>query len=308
MNGDPPALAAIWRSHSAPRSTTQPLSATMLVETALAKPYFDNAGLIVALDNDRPIGFTHAGFGPTEDETRLDFSTGIVCALVLTPTGWQGEAPQGLLSQAEQYLRSRGAQVIWGGGSPCFSPFYLGLLGGSRQYGVPATDPAAQAAFRAAGYSEADCYSVRHRDLRNFRPPMNRKLMQLRRQLTVERSDDPPTATWWNACTLGACERTVFVAREKDGGPAVASVTFWNMEPLAHRWGVRAAGMLRLTVEPARRRQGIATYLLCEAFRQLAEQGVSLVEAQAPCHDTAARGLFETFGLIEVEQGIMFRK
>lgn len=308
MNGDPPALAAIWRSHSTPRSMTQPLSATMLVETVLAKPYFENAGLIVALQDNHPIGFVHAGFGPNADETSLDKSTGTVCALVLNPAGWHGEAPQGLLAAAEDYLRAAGAQAVWGGGAPCFSPFYMGLLGGSRQYGVPASDAAGQAAFAAAGYQQADCYSVRHRDLRSFRPPMNRKLMQLRRQLIVERLNDPATTTWWAACTVGACERTVFVARGKDGGPALASVSFWNMEPLAHRWGVRAAGMLRLTVEPDRRRQGLATYLLCEAFRQLAEEGISLIEAQAPCGDAAARGLFDSFGLTEIEQGIMFRK
>lgn len=287
---------------------TQPLSAAMLQETVLAKPYFDRAGLIVALEDDRPIGFVHAGFGPTADCAALDHGCGIVCALVLRPTYWDSEAPSGLISRAEDYLSSRGAKVLWGGGARCHSPFYMGLLGGSRQFGVPDSDPLAQRAFRAAGYNEMDRFSVRHRELRGFRPPINRKLMQLRRQSVVNIVDDPPAATWWEACTIGACEPTRFEIRPKEGGPACASVTFWKMEPLSQRWGVRAAGLLGLWVAPGRRRQGLATFLLCEAFRQLEDQGMSLVEVQAPCGDTAACALFSSLGLTEVEQGVMFSK
>ena len=47
---------------------------------------------------------------------------------------------------------------------------------------------------------------------------------------------------------------------------------------------------------------------LAAYFRQLAEQGVSLVEVQAPCGEASAKALFDSLGLVEVEQGIMFRK
>lgn len=308
LNGDPPVLAEIWRSHAAPRSITQPLSAALFQETVLSKPYFDSAGLIVALDDERPIGFAHAGFGPTADGGALDVECGIVCTLVMRPTYWEGTAPAGLLAQCEAYLWSHGAKTVWGGGARCYSPFYMGLLGGSRQYGVPDSDPQSQHAFRTANYSEVDRFSVRHRELRGFRPPINRKLMQLRRQSSVTVVTDPPAESWWDACTVGACEQIRFEIRLKEGGSPCAAVTFWNMEPLSQRWGVRAAGMLGLWVEPQRRRQGLATFLLCEAFRQLEEQGLSLVEVQSPCGDAAACSLFASLSLNEVDQGVMFAK
>jgi hypothetical protein len=37
----------------------------------------------------------------------------------------------------------------------------------------------------------------------------------------------------------------------KAGGQPVASATFWDMEPLASGWGVRAMGMVELEVLPA---------------------------------------------------------
>lgn len=66
-NTDPPALCEIWRSQPPRRGLVSSLSPMLLDRYVLSKPYFDREGLIVAEDDDRPIGFAHAGFGPEID-------------------------------------------------------------------------------------------------------------------------------------------------------------------------------------------------------------------------------------------------
>jgi ribosomal protein S18 acetylase RimI-like enzyme len=80
------------------------------------------------------------------------------------------------------------------------------------------------------------------------------------------------------------------------------------MQPLASTWGVHAAGLVDLEVIKSERRQGVAIYLLSEAFRHLAAQGVSLVEAQVRSQDDPARALFEKLGFVEIDQAAAYRK
>ena len=82
-NTDPPLLAELWRS-CANRPLVQPLTAAMLEELVLNKPYFDREGLWLAVEDDKPQGFVHAGFGPSEDESTLstDFSQKLLAATI----------------------------------------------------------------------------------------------------------------------------------------------------------------------------------------------------------------------------------
>ena len=66
-NTDPPQLAEIWRSNSTSRGLMQPMSTAVFERFVLSKPTFDRQGLVVAVDEDKIVGFAHAGFGPTED-------------------------------------------------------------------------------------------------------------------------------------------------------------------------------------------------------------------------------------------------
>ena len=59
----------------------------------------------------------------------LDHQTGVVCQLLVKPgSGDAAEIARGLLAECEAYLRQRGAQVLYGGGTNELAPFYLGTL------------------------------------------------------------------------------------------------------------------------------------------------------------------------------------
>lgn len=307
-NTDLPALADIWRSRAHERGLAQPMSAGLFDQLVLAKPYFDRQGLIVALDDDRPVGFVHAAFGPTEDESHVSHDLGVVCMLLVRPEYRRLGIGSELLQRSEAYLRRSGAKVLYAGGIRPLNPFYLGMYGGSELPGVLDSDAEAQRRYEAAGYRQVDRCLIFHRELASFRPVVNRQQMQIRRSTTVEVTFDRPSGTWWEACTVGWFNRTGFDLLSRQGGPPLASVTFWDMEPLASSWGVHAVGLTDLEVHPEHRRQGLATFLLSEAFRQLQQHQVALVEAQTMERNQAAIGLYESLGFELVNQGAVYRK
>src|SRR5437773_8684958 len=82
-NDDPPELAAIWNDAFTGRGTYPLRSLGALERCVFSKPYFDPAGLIVALDDGTPVGFAHAGFGPNGDESALDQTRGVLCLIAV---------------------------------------------------------------------------------------------------------------------------------------------------------------------------------------------------------------------------------
>jgi GNAT superfamily N-acetyltransferase len=262
----------------------------------------------VAVDGNRQVGFVHASFGPNEHKSDLCTSVGVTCMLMVRPEYWSTNTPDELLRRSEDYLRSRGAQVLYGGGTRPLNGFYLGLYGGSELPGVLESDTDAQRLYRSHQYVAVENCLLFHRELTSFRPPVNRQQLQVRRRSAVCSTADPATDTWWDACTLGNFDRVRFELLPRDGGAPLATATFWNMEPLSSTWGTRAAGLIHLEVDTTQRRQGLATCLLSEAFRQLQADGISLVEAQTLEHDTALIELFRGLEFKEIERGTIFRK
>ena len=59
-NFDPPVLAALWRSRAGQPGLLQPVSPDVLEQLVFAKIYFDYSGLVVAWNDDQPVGFAHA--------------------------------------------------------------------------------------------------------------------------------------------------------------------------------------------------------------------------------------------------------
>jgi GNAT superfamily N-acetyltransferase len=307
-NHDTPQLVEVWRSQPPARGLAQPASVGLFEQIVLAKPYFDNNGLIVALDDRTTVGFVHAGFGATDNADGLNQRFGVTSLLMVRPTFQQSTVGPDLLARSEQYLRSKGAEVLYAGGIRPLDPFYRGLYGGSEMPGVLGSDEFATGVYRAAGYREIDRVVILQRELAGFRPPIDRAQMQIRRTSSVEEIADAPPRNWWEACALEHFEVTAFELRERNDSQPVASARFWRLETFAAGWGVQAAGLFDLQVATERRRCGLATFLLGDAFRRLAAQGIGLIEVQTMAGNAAAIALYTKLGFSEVDQGIAFRK
>jgi ribosomal protein S18 acetylase RimI-like enzyme len=307
-NNDTPQLVEIWRSQPVARGFAQPASVDLFEQIVLAKPYFENDGLILACDDRRALGFVHAGFGASEDAGTLNRRFGVTCLLLVRPENQQSDIGPGLLISSEAYLRSRGTEVLYAGGIRPLDPFYRGLYGGSEMPGVLTSDTFAHGVYRAAGYREVDRVIVLDRELAGFRVPMDRTQMQIRRTSVVQDNCDAPPRNWWEACALEHFQILSFELCERDNPRPVASARFWLLEPFAAGWGVQAAGLFDLQVAPERRRAGLASFLLGDAFRRLMAQGIGLVEVQTMAGNSAALGLYGKLGFREVEQGVAYRK
>jgi ribosomal protein S18 acetylase RimI-like enzyme len=306
-NCDPPGIAEVWRIQPPLHGRIQPLSPLLLEYQIFSRPYFDHAGLIVAVDGETIVGFAHAGFGASDDRSALDHETGVVCQLLVAPREDRDDIVRELLTHAEAYLQERGAKLIYAGGIHPVNPFYLGLYGGSELPGVLASDAAMLSAF-ASGYREIDRVVLLERELASFRAPVDRRTMQVRRTYHIEATFDPPAANWWDACTYGSADRTRFVLRQPRDTQVSAMVTFWDMEPLASSWGVHAVGLVELVTLESLRRQGLAMFLIGEALRQLQAHGVQRCQVQAMQSNKAALALYKKLGFVEIDQGIVLRK
>jgi GNAT superfamily N-acetyltransferase len=307
-NSDPPRIAEIWRDQRSQRGLAQPVTAGILEQFIFSKPYFDPEGLFLALENNKPIGFAHAGFGANDDHTAISTEIGTTYQLMLRNEHRNTSLAGDLLAHCENYLRGRGAKVIYAGGVRPLNGFYLGLYGGSELPGILSGDHVFNEACRQAGYREIDRVIVMLIELSGFRPPIARNLRQLRREVSCHETSGPAVRDWWDACTTGAFERIKFSLKRAGGNATIADVWFWDVEPLSSSWGAPAAGMFDLEVPPAERRKGLGMYLLGEAFERLRTRGVMLVEAQTMQHNAPALALYQKLGFKKVDEGIVYRK
>ena len=276
-NTDPPVVAGIWRSRAHDGALVQPVSADLFEQLVFGRLHFDYAGLILALDGDRPVGFAHASFGPNAAGDHICTDTGVTCLIVVRPDCDEAAVAAGLLDRCEAYLRDRGARVLYGGGVWPASPFYAGLYGGCETPGVLGSDRVSRELYPSQGYTAVDRTFLFRQDVDTFRPPMDRLQIQCRRRLLVQVVVDTPTRTWWEASTVGDFEATRFELVPRGGGGPVAYAVVRAMEwGRADRPG-RVAGLADLFVEPASRRQGLATHLIGELSRSFTNQCVVLL-------------------------------
>lgn len=308
QNSDPPAITALWRSRQGEPGFSQPVSVDLLEQLVFGKPYFDPAGLILALDDQRPIGLVHAGFGPAPQRDRVSTETGVTCLVLSLPEQPYPELAQELLRQSEAYLCGRGAKVLYGGGLAPLAPFYLGLYDGSELPGVLDNDPVAGGLYPACGYEPVTQTVQFERDLSDYRPPVDRQQRELRRRLIVEVRMDPPSRDWWEACTLGDYDLTRFELLPRGSGTPLASVTVRTMQSSGPVGFVRSAGLLDLCVDPAQRRQGLGTFLVHETMRSLAALGVTSVQTQTTRDAAAALGMLQKCDFHEISRGTVYRK
>jgi ribosomal protein S18 acetylase RimI-like enzyme len=307
-NTDPPALVEIWRSRNGQPGFLQPMSVDLFEQFVLGRLYFEREGLQLAWDDDRPVGFAHAGFGPDETESHVVTELGTTCLILTRPDCDEVEVAAGLLAHSEDYLRRRGAKVLYGGGIKPLDAFYLGLYGGSELPGILATDTLACQVLLSHGYKEIDRTVGFHGDLHTFEAPVTRQQIQIRRRMHVNVTLDPPARSWWDACTTGNFQLTRYEIVSQHGGPSLAHALVRNIELTAGLVGGQSVGLMELYVDARHRRQGLVTFLLTEVFHQLSRQGIVSVEVQTMQHNTAGVGLYRKLGFQEVNQGIVFRK
>lgn len=307
-NRDPPALAEIWRTQRPIRGRIQAVTPQLIEEHVLAKPWFDRQGFIVACDGARPVGFVHAGFGADCSHRELDCSQGTTCLLLVAPHDNRPMIAAELMDASEDYLRRRGAKQLHAGSFSPINPYYLGMYGGSDVAGVLASNAGWVGLLTSCNYEPQIRRVLAGRTLAGYRPPVDRKQMQVRRKFKVSGPKTRLPDNWWDACVWALHEWTTFSLVLPGGGEPIISATFWDVEPLGRSWGVQTVGLARLDDTLEAREQGLTTYLLAEALKQFQSSKYGRFEAQADVADITLRAVFTELGLIDYDEGALWTK
>lgn len=306
-NRDVPHLARIWTNQPPQRALVQPMTPCVLEQYLFSKLHFDPHGFIVATRNRVPVGFAHAGFGPSDTPHELDTTLGVTHRVMVDPSVENVNLSADLLGRSEEYLASRGTKVFYGGGIRPLNAFYLGLYGGSESPGVLDSDPSMQKLFAGAGYRIIDRVVVLQCNLNLIRASVTWASRQWNRCTHMELMSGCHDTSWWRKRTNGCIESQRFELHHSDES-LLAFITLWDLEPLATSWGTRAVGVLEFQVAESMRRRGIATHFLSELMRQLRLQGVAVIEAQTMIHNEPALAMYRKLGFVEVDRGAVFRK
>ena len=284
------------------------MTAALLEQYVYSKLYFDPAGLIIATKNDVPIGFAHGGLGSDETGGRLDTQDGMTYQVLVHADHADTAIEDELLHRSEAHLQSGGVSVLYGGGIRPLNSFYLGLYGGSELPGILDSNPTQQALFSRCGYRTISRVVVLHCDLALFRLPISWQVRECGRRCRILPIPDPAPKSWWEAVTTCCFDRIAYGLYERGVDAPCGEARFWFMEPLGVTWGMKAAGLYALEIDPNRRRLGMATCLLGQALTDLRQQGVAVVEAQTMQENEPALALYRKLGFVIVDHGSVFRK
>ncbi len=306
-NGDPPALVDLWNGCFAGRGTAFLRGSTLLEYFTLAKPYFDPAGVVLAVADGRPVGFAHSGFGPDARGAALDTGVGVLCNIGVLPSFRRQGVGGELLRRSEEYLRSRGARQLIAGPGPGLNPFTFALYGGANSCGFLASDALARPFLEHRGYRAGTGRVVYHRAL-DAPPSAADGRFAAHRQRYEIFGGPVHHLTWYQDAVLGPIELHEFKLTDRTNNRAVARATLWEMETFNQRWNEHAVGVVELAVEPDVRRQGLGKFLLAQLLRHLHEQFFTLIETHAPADDAAATGLLRVLGFKQVDEGFAYTR
>jgi ribosomal protein S18 acetylase RimI-like enzyme len=313
-NTDAPALVGIWNRALPERNVVKPLSAHEFDALVMGKLGFDHSGLLVAEDDAdrRLVGFVHAGFGAAEPQGashRLDSELGAIVMLAIDPAIESLEAERALMDAGVDYLKARGARVIYAGGRHPVNPFYWGLYGGSEFSGILDAHRTFHRAATTKGFEAVGRTAVLELDLQTDEP-RDPKLMLLRRRARVEPTDDAPPDGWWASQAIGLFRPTLFrvLSRDMDQEVEYARAMTWE---IASGYGIGdgrpRTGLIDVWVHPMHRRQGFAQFLIHEIARHARDQLSEVLAVQTDESNAPALALYGRIGFQTVDHATLYR-
>ena len=305
-NTDPPRLVEVWNETFTGRGAVRLASSTPLERFVFSKPLFDPAGLFVAEDNDKCVGFAHAGFGPCQNPD--DPKTGVINLIGVRPSARRKGTGTELLRLCENYLQTNGAQRMQAGGHWPHNPFYMGLYGGCESPGFLRSDALAEPFFLRHGYRVAAEIRVMQRTLDEPFKLFDPRFVTLRQRFDLQVDYPHSLRGWWRECIVGYLDPLEFELVDRRSGQRAARTLIWDMEGFGVRWRASAVGILDFEVLPEFRRQGLGKLFLSYIMRQVQEQFFQIVELHLPGENNQSMAFLQGLGFKQVDTGQVFEK
>jgi len=307
-NTDPPQLLRLWHAAGLGRGAAECLSIDAFEVLIFSQPYFDPNGLIVAVENNEVVGFILAGFGPNPDGSALDYSQGVICAVIVHPNVRRQGIGRELVQRAENYLKSKSATQITAGPTGLLSPYLSGLYGGTRPSGFLLSDALATPFFESIGYQPVGSTRIYQRDLLGQKSPIKFHLVNIRRKMQLMISDDFQAPNWWWLTRLGRLETLHFELVPKSGEAAVASATVVGLDLYIPKWEERVIGLTDVFVKEEERGKGYGQSLFLEIARRLQDELITKLELHIEESNVVAWHVAEAVGYCQVDTGIVYQR
>jgi len=293
-NEDPPRLLELWQKTQCHRNSVVPvfpLSLNQLQMQMLGLPMLDARSVMLAFEDDKPVGYIHTAFAPTADGYNLDYTTGQICFLCVDP-----ECPNvssiaaKLIGAGEKYLSDLGAQTIFGGSPSPSAPFYTGYYGGGEAVGILRSDEAVVNAFRESHYQIHHETTWFHYNLRNYDTADAADTVRFHEECEMEVSEIHLAKSWWEGCTFANgvwFDAVVYLLKTKRPIARLRTrITYPDTENILMMYsGNWLASLIELRIHPDFTNKGIAQCLLDELVRYLASQNqIVRIEAHTSNH------------------------
>lgn len=307
-NCDPPEILKLWHACRLGPSAAEGFPCDILELFVFSQPFFDRNGFFVAHHEGRVVGFSHASFPASADETQLDRQHGILSGIMVHPDFRRSGIGTELVRRAEEYLKQREAKSITAGGGVDRNGFYTGIYGGLQPSGFGVAAAAWSEFFSRLGYSAGPTTVILHRDLTAGRDPVSSRLIRHRRRLNLVITDRVGDLSWWWHVRFGQLDALKFQLQERHDKSVVASGQIIGLDVYVPKWGVRSVGVRDVIVPEEHRRHGYGLSLILEICKRLREQSVQLIEAQVDQHNHAALELFKAAVFQQVQELVTFRR
>lgn len=297
-NEDPPRLLELWRKTKLCQDGFPPLlspSHNQFQAQILGLPMLDSRSIMVAFDDNTPVGYVHTTLAPTDNGHFFDTTVGHICFLCVDPQYHDARgAAAALIRAGEDYLLGLGVKKIFGGSPSPSAPFYTGFYGGGEAVGILHADETVLNAFHEANYQIHQNTTWFHFDLRNFSPDITMETVGYYAELVVEINEVSAAKTWWEGCALTNGIWFDAMAYQIRPNRPVARLRIRIAYPdtenvLAMYSGNWFASLIELRIHPDCSSDGTKKYLLEETVRYLATYN-QVVQMEA--HVTEGSHLF----------------
>jgi ribosomal protein S18 acetylase RimI-like enzyme len=252
----------------------------------LGLPMLDSRSIMLAFDNDTPVGYVHTAFAPDDDKHFFDFTIGHICFLCVDAAYSDASgAAAALIRAGEDHLSGKGAQVIFGGSPSPSVPFYTAFYSGGEACGILHSDETVINAFHAANYHIHQATTWFHFDLQNYAPADTAETVGYFGEFEIEIHESSKARTWWEGCALAQgiwFDATAFLARTNRPIARLRTrITYPDAADETAMYGKTwLASLVELRVHPSFDHQGIKKYLLDELIRYLVAQNqIAQIEA-----------------------------
>jgi hypothetical protein len=187
-NDDLEKLHQIWCEHWELAGLSPAISVRQLENAVFSRLFFQRTGLVVACLNDSPVGWCQR-FLPVESGAAAIITA--VCVGKMESSEDRVNVATALLESASKTASGNLAVELGVGGVDGWNYGYSGISPLGPGVGVPATDLLQTQVARSLGFTATRSFSWFRVAVSNFRPPISRDIVNLRRTSQVRYSVAP---------------------------------------------------------------------------------------------------------------------